>query len=962
MKNITILNYQGNKASLMPFIKNEIDKIALPGDTIIDIFSGSGSVSNGLKDTYKMVANDAELYSSIITSALLTSSIAREDGEKLKKLINDLYTQYFFEKSFGSDVDTEEKFLNSNNTSKLLDLYNAIPTVWKNQSNVTPSILRKKNENNLFQFYYAGSYFGLSQAIEIDTIILIIKELDLSHRNLLFSCLFYAMKEASFSKDGHMAQPLNIHKNTQRHLKQRKKKIIDLFFLKFDEFLSQDVSNHHTNDHEHVVLNNDFLEILSEDILKYNPKIIYADPPYTDMQYSRYYHLLNVAANYNYPELTTYRGGYTNGLYTEGRNQSSLSQRSKAKTQLRKLLEFAKTNNIKVVLSYAFPENEELQATNRYTVTIEELIDMAKDVFNDNQVYWEKAKHKHANHRNSTQKKVYEYLIICGQENKYKVSVPDLRNVKENIKKMVATSRNDMYNSHLYWSQKSYNVIDELITGLSKKGEIVFDPFLGSGVTVLESIKKGTDRIGIGCDVNAMPLFISETLLKDMFNAQSLRQLETFSKDIKDLEKFYKTHCPICGNEGTITKVIFDKPSRLNNDNVEIHSISYNCTCGNNNVKKPDIDDYKNMLGNPGDPQNVNDEQLIRNSKIAVGENDKISFIFTPRNFHVLDSIVGIINSYEKPNIVNYLLMSVLHLSKISDTHSNSQWPLWIPKINCVEKNIIHLLEKRIKKLKKAENYVKENYMPDSLVSHFDFLAKNKALLLKKGSQFITEEEVQNNSVSLIITDPPYMEQVLYSEYMQLYKPFLGLEFNLEDEIVVSSSPLRKKSKFNYFQLLDEVFYMCSKKLKEDGYMCLFFHDSDLNVWNNLIEILEKNGFKFVSQEHIRKSKTVKNILSPKKSLNGDAILFFKNIKKELSYHETTTALPIIEKSIYDQTKVLIEEHGPLSTPELYDNGLMEVLIENGWLKKFSEKYKSLVDFFEIKLIWQKDNSKWSLK
>ena len=114
---------------------------------------------------------------------------------------------------------------------------------------------------------------------------------------------------------------------------------------------------------------------------------------------------------------------------------------------------------------------------------------------------------------------------------------------------------------------------------------------------------------------------------------------------------------------------------------------------------------------------------------------------------------------------------------------------------------------------------------------------------------------------------------------MQLYKPIVNLNFNLEDEIVVSPSPIRKRGESEYFELLDKVFNMCGKKLKQDSIMCLFFHDSNLTVWVELIEILEKNGFKYISQEHIKKTKTIKNIISPKKSLSGDAVLFFENTK-----------------------------------------------------------------------------------
>ena len=960
MKTINILNYQGNKASLMPFISKEIDEIANPGDTVVDLFSGSGSVSRGLKDKYRVIANDAEKYASIISASLLIEEHTQEELVDLSNRFNELFDYHFIHKIDRSHVKLEEKLVSEENTEGLIELYNKIPTVWDTSSGITPFSLKNKNKYDLFEHYYAGSYFGLKQSIEIDTIILAINKLEKKDRNVLYACLFYAMKEVVFSKDGHMAQPLNIKKNADRHIIQRKKSIIKYFFIKLKDFVNLRMSK---NSGDHIVYNENFEDILNDKILKYSPTVIYADPPYTDMQYSRYYHLLNVAVNYDYPELTMYRNAYTKGLYTEGRNQSKLSQRSKAKDQLRNLLEFSKRNCIKVVLSYAYPENQAKQAIDRYTVTIEELVDLAKGIYGDSLVYLEKTTHNHANHRNSTRKKVYEYLIVCGHEREVDEENYNVRELKKVLNSIKPTSRNDLYNSHLYWSQKSFNIIDELIKGLSKRNEIVFDPFMGSGVTILESVKKGIDRNAIGCDVNEMPLFISNTLLGDMFNGKAREVLNQFSSDINKFQKYYETECEICKEQATISKIIFDKPHRTNNDGVKIHSVYYECAKCGKMSKLPSREDYKKMLFQEYETNTIEDIELIHNSKIAVGKEDRISYIFTPRNFMILDKLTSRINSYEYSNIPKYLLMSILHLSKISDTHSNSQWPLWIPKINCVEKNIITTLQRKIKAIEKTIKYTQKNYYPNSLVSKFDGLNSNNALMLKKGSQHITREDIVDDSVSLIITDPPYMEQVLYSEYMQLYKPFLNLQFNLDDEIVVSSSPKRDKTEEGYFDLLDEVFEMCSKKLKEDGYMCLFFHDSNLNIWVKLINILEKNGFKFVSQVHIKKSKTVKNILSPKKSLNGDAVLFFQNIKVPLPKVEIDTEMPIIEKSIFDQAKILIQasDHGALSTPELYDNGLMEVLIENGWLNKFASKYKSLVDFFEDKLIWSKETGEWKI-
>ena len=233
--------------------------------------------------------------------------------------------------------------------------------------------------------------------------------------------------------------------------------------------------------------------------------------------------------------------------------------------------------------------------------------------------------------------------------------------------------------------------------------------------------------------------------------------------------------------------------------------------------------------------------------------------------------------------------------------------------------------------------------------------------ILQKGSQFVTEEDIKDDSVQLIITDPPYLGQVAYSEYMQLYKPFLGFEFNIVDEIVVSSAPSRNKDQKNYFELLDNVFEICSRKLKNNAYFCMYFHDSNLDVWHKLISMLANHNINYITQVHIPKSNTLKNIISPKKSLNGDCILFFQKSNAAQYGQCGAESIEEIEENIIRQSKILVRQNTAMSTPQLYDNGVMEVLIQNGWLSKLSKKYKSLVEIFEKHLRWDSNLSKWTL-
>lgn len=961
MNNFTVLNYQGSKNNLRDFIYENLRPYIQEGKAVFDIFSGSASVSSMFGQEYLVYANDAEAYASIIADALLNPADIPSPSSFLEQMKRD-YT--ILKQDLSTPVldfiNREKAALEEKDYRELSALYDSYPTVWNQkyseiiQKELTVENIRAAGGYCLFTTYYGSNYYGIGQALEIDCIIKMIHTRFPSCRNALLMCLFYAMKETVFSKDGHMAQPLNPDKNQRRLFLQRGKCVYDLFIKKLQEYLTLPLPRHAGKNR---VFQANFEELLNKDIFS-DVGLVYADPPYTDMQYSRYYHLLNVAARYDYPDLTRSRNGYTKGLYTEGRYQSKLSQRSSAGESLERLISFCAGAGVNLALSYAYPRDRKKQATDRYTISIDELIRLAQKHFSSDRVTVAAQSYSHANHRNSAHKKVVEYLILCGDKVPGRINYNALR---KQIANVVPSKNNAMYNSHMYWSQKAYNICDLLIRALSDPGEVVFDPFLGSGVTVLEAIRDDMGRKAVGCDINDMPVFISKTLLS-VNNTDGLKAvLNDFLARLAPLEEYYQTTCPLCHQTGMISKVLFDKMDRQKNT-VKIKAIHYSCPCTKKGVKEADAQDCRRMQTVPV-LENITDTALLANSKIAVGEKDDIRNIFTGRNLAVLDKILTIIRQYEDryQNILKYILMSVLHLCKITDTHSNSQWPLWIPKTNCVEKNIIEILSKKVAKFNDVIAFMKENYSHARIAGSYDALQPGSCLLLQKGCQNITRDDIPDSGVDLIITDPPYLEQVLYSEYMQLYKPFLGFNYNLTDEIVVSSAPSRDKTREDYFRLLDQAFDMCSRKLKLHRHMCLYFHDCSLDVWNRLITILESKGFRFITQIHIRKTVTLKNIISPKKSLNGDSILLFSKENAPVIHHAETEDLAGIESEIIRQSRAMIRADGPQSTPELYDNGLMELLIQNGWLSGLSQKYSSLVDLFEKHLTWDPQTGKWMI-
>lgn len=421
MDTFSLLNYQGSKKNLIDFIYNNCLPLIDKNKVVLDIFSGSGTISYGFKRNFTVFANDSEFFSSIIATALLGKKSSCPI-EELKNIIIENYKNnknrlmQHIEKHYTNELEGIE----NQDFTKINELYANYPTVWnEGYSSLCSNNLSPNNIINLcahhvyclFSTYYASSYFGIVQAVDIDSLRFAIELIKNGHlKSVLLSCLFYAMKECVFSKDGHMAQPLNLEKYTSRMFKQRNKSILQLFFRKLDDFFNDDFVD---VDNNNRVFNTDFETLITYDDIKNDVGFIYADPPYTDMQYSRYYHLLNIVSKYNYPQLSIKNGFYTAGLYTEGRYQSKLSQRGNCLASFTLLMEFCKKYGKNLAVSFAYPRDTSLQKSDRYVMTIDEIVDSAKSIFQIGNVELLFTDYFHSNNRNSEAKKVLEYLILC---------------------------------------------------------------------------------------------------------------------------------------------------------------------------------------------------------------------------------------------------------------------------------------------------------------------------------------------------------------------------------------------------------------------------------------------------------------------------------------------------------------------------------------------------------------------
>lgn len=398
------MQYLGAKTRALGKIVAECDRLYSPNSYVLDLFSGSSIVSQACYNEHKnVISNDVMGFCCDIASAML--NYGRENGvenEVLRFVANIKYELLSYEKltsCFKSYVERENSYLSQSNLLALKELYDEIPQVWNSLTGNGGQIdyiyhhLGKTVSANamLITNYYAGSYFGIKQALDMDYILNKIHSAQLKNswvRNVLLTALYNTCSYAVNSAGKHFAQPIqisddNIHKITNvRLIENRKYDIFNIFEECVRKILKSASQSQSRSPYANVVLNMDICSSdFLEEIKKYDISVIYADPPYTAQQYSRFYHIPEVLHNYVYPVLQIFRGKITKGLYPEKKYKSPFCSKRQAWHSFIRIFELSKTLGANLVLSYSESKTEE--TGNERMVTLDDILRMSSSILSD---------------------------------------------------------------------------------------------------------------------------------------------------------------------------------------------------------------------------------------------------------------------------------------------------------------------------------------------------------------------------------------------------------------------------------------------------------------------------------------------------------------------------------------------------------------------------------------------------
>ena len=421
-------------------------------------------------------------------------------------------------------------------------------------------------------------------------------------------------------------------------------------------------------------------------------------------------------------------------------------------------------------------------------------------------------------------------------------------------KSIEAEPHTPVYKMHKYFARRPWNVFSDLVKQHSSAGDIIMDPFMGGGVTVIESLR--LKRKAIGIDVNPLATFITkmETTPLDINRFRTLK--ETIANKVKDeIQSFYVTKCPKCGLNAHADWL------EWNDGGHKIKRIKFNCPqCSASGIKKPLREDIALAKRIDEEFDTIIQQRQLWFPKTQVPSGDKTSSLlksgitrfeqlFTRRNLLALALLFKEMNQVDlvERDFLKFTFSSSLKWCS-RQSHLRGRivegWAMhayWV-YADSLELNVWNTFERRFEAVIRGKKFSNEeigSYY--KLANEFGDLKRDASCLLLNRSA--SELPFPANSIDTIITDPPYGANVNYGELADFWWIWLndGRTIEKDDEAIINRT--QRKSIPEYEAILTNIFRECFRVLKPERALVSTFNSKNVAVVSSFIKAASTAGF-----------------------------------------------------------------------------------------------------------------------
>jgi hypothetical protein len=395
------IQYLGNKQRSLGTILGVINATVPALGRVADFFSGTSVVAQGIAQLgRRTLAVDVSPACAAIARATLGVSRGDSAGaERLASLLDDeaAAVEDALATAWQPLLIAEDAALEMRDGVRLLELGGVVPQVWRHHP--APASVRTvltewevaassgRPCRSLLSPVFAGTYLGVRQSIELDARRWAVRSL--SARGLispweeaaLVTALLAAASVAAFSPGKHFAQPHRI--DAGKDLSFHAGRILSDRGVRVPAVVHQWIEALHdrgrSGEEQHIVLERGVDDVRPGDLEAAEVSAVYADPPYTAQQYSRFYHALDTLTLGVPKPLQVVSGRVTGGLYPEGRYLSPYCSKRQTRPAFTRLVSLCRSAGSSLLLSYSASSKE--STGNARMIALPTLIDVLASQF-----------------------------------------------------------------------------------------------------------------------------------------------------------------------------------------------------------------------------------------------------------------------------------------------------------------------------------------------------------------------------------------------------------------------------------------------------------------------------------------------------------------------------------------------------------------------------------------------------
>lgn len=440
-----------------------------------------------------------------------------------------------------------------------------------------------------------------------------------------------------------------------------------------------------------------------------------------------------------------------------------------------------------------------------------------------------------------------------------------------------------VYDAHTYHTKVPPEGIKKLISYYTNPGDVILDPFCGSGMTGIAATELG--RKAILCDLSPSAAFIAYNLNVPLSSNSYMESIKQTLNKTSDLEKLlYNTKCRTCGREVPMLYMIWSyglicpscnlefklwdvaldekatsKESKIKSEfecpncGKFLHkrtlkrtkrypvAVGYKCCKGGLKEEVKPVDNYDLEKLNFIQTNGIPDDLWYPSNNFPSGVNTRqpISFgitsvdkAYTMRALWAMSSLWDLAAKCENPDIRSKLFFTLTSLYKRVTVFS--EFRFWGGSGNTANYNVPMIMNEQnvYKTYARKAKTIKLYYETTSNVQRDVRISTQSSCNLP---------QIPDKSVDYVFTDPPFGSNINYSEMNFLWESWLGIFTNNSEEAIINR--VQKKSVNDYRILLARVFSEVRRVLKDGGWFSIMFHNSSEDVWKALQNSLMVSGF-----------------------------------------------------------------------------------------------------------------------